>query len=348
MGVAELHTELEELYDDSYYEGSDGAIGYTDYAYTAEHALAWAASLVRLLLPAGRVLDIGCADGHLLLQLMPTYTCYGIEVNPRMAARAEQAGVTVIGSDIFGPGIVEDYRGHFDAVTAIAVFEHTRDFRRAVEIALELLSPGGFLLFEVPLIGPGSDEDVWFTSSLEHVFYPSDAALRHLFTMELGQPLVGGEERVTGYGSIFVGLTTRPDGRGCGLMERYRALTSGPISELQSREQRWFRVLFDLVHTARASPELLRLLREFEPSDLTPLLFRRLVDLWSADAGAAAYLHAVEEARDYHQARATELNETLQAIYRTKAWRGILKAQRVRSRLSRQLSKLQLGKLYRQ
>src|SRR5579864_6249918 len=87
MGVIEtVPDDLMSLYSEAYYgTGQAGCApearpGYEDYAYTAEHGTAWAAALVRLFCPnGGRVLDIGCADGHLLKKLGPGYDLYGIE-----------------------------------------------------------------------------------------------------------------------------------------------------------------------------------------------------------------------------------------------------------------------------
>ena len=69
----------------------------------AEHSTAWAAALIRLLSPSGRLLEIGCADGHLLRRRLASHHGYGIEVHPRMAAAAASEGVLVIGSDLFDP-----------------------------------------------------------------------------------------------------------------------------------------------------------------------------------------------------------------------------------------------------
>ena len=69
MGVVEdIPENLSDFYTDDYY-GSGEQIGYRDYALMAEHGVAWAAALVQCLKPSGRVLDIGCVDGSLLLRL---------------------------------------------------------------------------------------------------------------------------------------------------------------------------------------------------------------------------------------------------------------------------------------
>ena len=100
MGVARDGARISALYGDAYYEGEpDPEVGYSEYSRTAEHSLAWAAALIRLLSKPGRILDIGSVDGHLLRKL-PEYELFGIEVNERMAERSRSNGVDVIARDI--------------------------------------------------------------------------------------------------------------------------------------------------------------------------------------------------------------------------------------------------------
>src|ERR1700758_5129949 len=95
LGMVEQRpADLSSFYADSYYaSAAEPEHGYSDYSYTAEHGVAWAASLVQLIAPHGRVLDIGCADGHLLKKLRASHQCYGIEVNPKMAALCKNAEI---------------------------------------------------------------------------------------------------------------------------------------------------------------------------------------------------------------------------------------------------------------
>ncbi len=197
MGVlARIPEDLSIFYDDDYYEGkvadSHGR-GYDDYSFTAEHGVAWAAALVPLLKSCGKVLDIGCVDGYLLNKLDSGFEPFGIEVNEAMRGRAAAQGVHIIGSDLLDPAVIASHTGQFDVVTSIAVFEHLSDFRGGVAAALTMLKDDGVLLFEVPLISETSDNTTWFTSSLEHIFYPSEKALRHLIQTELNGCLIGAE-----------------------------------------------------------------------------------------------------------------------------------------------------------
>jgi SAM-dependent methyltransferase len=298
MGFADAPlNRLDEIYEDAYFDAPDGArTGYVDFGYTSEHSVAWAAALVALLAPPpGRVLDIGCANGDLLAKLAPTYSVSGIEINATMAATAERRGIEILRRDLFGPaGDAE--QASFDVVTAIAVLEHVSDIRRGAETALALLKPGGTFLFEVPLIG-GPEEDVWFNSSLEHVAYPSEAALSWLFERELGVPLAASRDRA-------------------------RSLLDEPFEALETSSARAFRLLFDVVHLGAPLPFSVACLADLASAGaVNPTLLRRLGELWARDlrrleeargelASARSaldevrsYLTEVEAARDWYKAR---------------------------------------------
>ncbi len=304
MGVVEQQPpDLTSLYEDAYYLSTDGSeYGYADYSYSAEFGVAWAASLIRVLAPHGRILDIGCADGHLLKKLKSSHERYGIEVNPKMAELCRGAGIKIISSDIYDAALGA-YNEFFDVISAVAVFEHLHDLKGAVKIALELLRPDGILLFEVPLISPQHPSDIWFKSSLEHLYYPDETSLNYLFETLLEVPLIGSELIVVDYGSVFVGLVPKNRSRGEELKKQYHRLAIGPIADLKQPEERRFRFLFDCLHAANTAPDQLDLLRDFQLSEINPPFFQRLLNLWHRDAErlaeTSAYLHSVESARDW-------------------------------------------------
>lgn len=307
MGVVETHpADLMSLYRDEYYshQGNTGH-GYSDYGFTAEHGLAWAVSLIRRLVPSGRILDIGCADGHLLKQLRSSHECYGIEMNEGMAALCRTSGIQVVASDIFDPAVLESYKGYFDVVSAIALFEHVSDMKKAVGIALNLLNENGLLLFEVPLIAAQHPSETWFSSSLEHIYYPDEGSLRYLFETVFQLPLVGREIVIADYASTYIGVVPRNPEHGEKLNREFHRLVAGPVAELTA-EERNFRFLLDLVHAANTTPENLSILRQTEPASINPYLLQRLVDLWVRDqnrlTATAAHLEAVRSAQDWHEA----------------------------------------------
>ncbi|MFO1055868.1 MAG: glycosyltransferase [Dongiaceae bacterium] len=271
------------FYGDSYYaSASDDATGYRDYGFTADHGVSWAAALVRLLRGHGRVLDIGCADGLLLRKLGGAYERYGIEVNPRMAEAAAAAGIEVIASDIYDPGIGRAFAGSFDVVTAIAVFEHVADFGRAADIALSLLAEGGVLLLEVPLMSVRHDNSVWLRSSLEHLYYPTEGSLRHLFEHRLGARLAGTELRIKDYGATYVGLVTRDPTLAARLEALLTRVTQSPAL-LLSQEEAAASFLLRVVHAAHSEPEVVGSLARLSVDALTPAMLARLAQLWERD-----------------------------------------------------------------
>ncbi len=170
MGVLE-HTpaSTERFYADGYYGGAkaqDAAPGthYLAYDLTAEHTLLWARLMVEAMRPrGGRILDVGCANGFLLRRLEGRFQRFGIEVNAVAAAEAAANGVTIISSDVADPRVAGYEQFHI--VTALAVLEHVLDIRAAVAVCLDLLTPSGFLLYEVPLMSDTADDKDWVNGS---------------------------------------------------------------------------------------------------------------------------------------------------------------------------------------
>jgi SAM-dependent methyltransferase len=302
MVVEQFRDDPDALYGDDYFKGEDGATsGYAEYEYSAEYGSAWAGKLVQLLRQSGSVLDIGCASGYAIQQLGSGYEKSGIEINELMASEARRAGVEIIARDILEPGLPERYAGRFDIALAIAVLEHVPDFKGAVQAALKLLRPDGILLFEVPLIT--AKDDVWFRSSLEHIHYPTERSLQYLFSEVLGLTLVGSAVEIQDYGYVYVGLTSLSTEVSTEVGKHFRRLTSSPPNSLSDDEVH-FRWLFDLIHAASATAEILSILPRLRPQDLNSLSLRRMCDLWSAHErrleAIAAYLPEVEKARDWH------------------------------------------------
>lgn len=284
LGIVEAVPEdLGSLYDDAYYgsEKRDEAVGYNDYQLMAEHGLSWAAELACRLKAGGTILDIGCADGSLLKRLPSTFDLHGIEVNERMIARCAEANIKVLGSDLLDPGILIRYARQFDIVTAIAVFEHLRDFRLGFEAALALLKPDGILLFEVPYISDTHPNRVWFESSLEHVFYPSGDSLR-LLVESLGFHLVGGEIYIRDFASNFIGIVFGDRALASDIRELF-ALLTGTDGRISDKRLRTARQKLTLVHAAWSTPDLLADLPDLARSSLDAPLLHRIEQLWTSD-----------------------------------------------------------------
>lgn len=304
--VQHFPDDLHLLYDNAYFDAGGGSTaGYGDYEYTSEHGIAWAAALIRLLRPGGRMLDIGCAGGHLLSKLDGTYECFGIEANQQMAGQCRSAGISIIGSDISDNELRLDYAGFFEVVSAIAVFEHIPDFRGAVEAALAMLRPDGILLFEVPVVIEGDTANPWLRTSLEHIHYPVERSMRFLFTNVLGLELAGSVVSIRDFAHTFIGITSRSGEVMRRASEAWQRWTVSPPASLEPEEAR-FRWLLNVIHAGNATPEVLALYRHLQPEDWNPLIVRRVMELWSAaeqrTSSLREYLHQVEAARDWHAA----------------------------------------------
>jgi SAM-dependent methyltransferase len=95
------------------------------------------------LLPAGRVLDVGCGIGHSYELLAPRETV-GLDLDPRVLAGQErETRVGDMRALPFGGG-------SFAAVLSVQAIEHVPDPERALAEARRVLEPGGVAVFVTP------------------------------------------------------------------------------------------------------------------------------------------------------------------------------------------------------
>ncbi len=103
-------------------------------------------------LPRGRLLEVGCGSGALLIELLAMgFHCVGLETSQPARALArhlcERHGVA-------DPAIVTEpapeWAASFDVVAAFDVLEHIADDRAAIAQWVRWLRPGGRLLLSVP------------------------------------------------------------------------------------------------------------------------------------------------------------------------------------------------------
>lgn len=279
--VASLPESTDEYYDDNYYIDG-GSSGYEDYSFMAEHGLGWAAALVQLLADHGKILDIGCADGYLLNKFTSDFDKSGIEVNAKAAGQAEAKGVRLLGNDLLDPQMVNDHRSEFDVVTSIAVFEHLLDFRGGFRTAVELLKDDGFMLFEVPVMSDGGSNLGWMNSSFEHIYYPTEGAIRYIVETELGCHLAGAEVPIKDYASTYVGIVTKDAQQASRIKAVFERLMDadfdGGVPEIVKASTH-----LHLLHAGQATEESVRSLSRLGSHEFTLPLIARIAQLWSFD-----------------------------------------------------------------
>lgn len=285
MGVIENPPgSTAQFYDDDYYHHSAvGDSGYADYEFTASHTLLWTKLLIERLVPGGRILDIGCADGFLLHSLEGSFEKYGIEANPAAAAQAAQRQVHVIGSDLLDPSVSPDTQGSFDVITAIATYEHVLSLRTALGKSLSLLKQDGLLIFEIPLISDRGDNGEWLNSSYEHIFYPTVPGLERLFSQFEGYHFIGIQSEIACFSSTYIGAATR-DGRVFAEIQRLFAAMTKPTLQGLDPEDRRLNLSYTVVHSFLPTAERILALPDLLERYHSRPLLTRLMQLWHGDS----------------------------------------------------------------
>ncbi|MCL5102484.1 MAG: class I SAM-dependent methyltransferase [Armatimonadetes bacterium] len=101
--------------------------------------------------PSGKLLDIGCADGHFLsVARKRGYDCTGIDES---IALTDYAAGIIQGRIVQGAYDKESFpQNSFDVVTLLQVIEHIPVPKTALDTAYYHLRPGGLLVVECPSI----------------------------------------------------------------------------------------------------------------------------------------------------------------------------------------------------
>ncbi len=176
----------------------DGADPY--YVEQAEERIVNAHRLLELVPRGGRLLDVGCACGFLLVAARDRgFEVHGIEASKWASEYARRE----YGLDV-QTGQLDDIEGstqRYDVAVLADVIEHFTDPRAAVRRLQQMLAPGGRLLILTPDIGSVVARVAgarWWGLLDDHYFYFSRATLARLLESE-GFAV----ERVTALGRQF-------------------------------------------------------------------------------------------------------------------------------------------------
>jgi 2-polyprenyl-3-methyl-5-hydroxy-6-metoxy-1,4-benzoquinol methylase len=104
--------------------------------------------------PPGRLLDVGCGDGHFLeLCRESGWTTYGLELSRAATERGLRRGLTMLPHDWLDKaartGTEESEKDRFDVITLINVLETVPDPAAMLQSVRQALAPGGILLVRV-------------------------------------------------------------------------------------------------------------------------------------------------------------------------------------------------------
>jgi SAM-dependent methyltransferase len=131
-------------------------------------------------LPAGRMLEIGCASGVFLHKMAAEgWQVEGIEFSPKAAATARALGYPVhAGSLETAPAPAEP----FDLIVGWMVLEHLHDPVLVLKKLKEWIRPGGWLVLSTPNAGAAEArvfQNSWYSLHLpNHLFHYSKKTIR--------------------------------------------------------------------------------------------------------------------------------------------------------------------------
>jgi 2-polyprenyl-3-methyl-5-hydroxy-6-metoxy-1,4-benzoquinol methylase len=144
-------------------------------------------------LPEGAsLLEVGCSSGFMLYPLVQAgHACTGIEPSGVFSEFVKNRGLVVYDSltslQAFAP------KARFDIILHFFVLEHIADPVAFLKAQLELLKPGGSIIFEIPNAAdplysiydvPAFERFYW---SVAHPWYFSEVSIHYLLN-QLGQP----------------------------------------------------------------------------------------------------------------------------------------------------------------
>lgn len=156
------------------------------YIENPEERIANGHTLLALVPPGGRLLEIGCACGFLLVAARERgFTVEGVEVSRWSSEYARREyGLCVTTGSVASAGLGA---GEYDVVVMADVIEHLADPAEAVRTVRSLLRSGGRLVLLTPDVGSLTARLAgrhWWGLLDDHYFYFSRDTLRRLLERE--------------------------------------------------------------------------------------------------------------------------------------------------------------------
>jgi len=181
-------SRIHEIYGDAYWN-SDSAKDYGYTSYEEDHrgyqrTFEKRAALVQRFLPAGRVLEVGCAAGFFLdVMQQRGYEVHGLEISADIARSARHR----LGTESVHAAHLADApfpAGRFDMVVMWDVVEHMADPVRELAHCHRLLRPDGLLVLQTQNLDSLARRALgarWHHfKQLEHIYHFNDATIREL------------------------------------------------------------------------------------------------------------------------------------------------------------------------
>jgi 2-polyprenyl-3-methyl-5-hydroxy-6-metoxy-1,4-benzoquinol methylase len=177
--------EPDDIYVDGYFSGEVGNFGldvrYPEFDEFLDFVAGSRMDFIERIVPRpGRILDVGCGDGHTLAEAQRRgWECVGVD----LVADAVENAVTRYGLDVRNVLLEESGlpERSFDVVATTHVLEHQLDGAGFLTSIARWVKPGGYLMVEVPNWGSTdrwANRDRWFgLRPLEHLGHYSPRTL---------------------------------------------------------------------------------------------------------------------------------------------------------------------------
>lgn len=192
----EVKDDETDFYGKNYWmKHQQESFGYSDFetrsrADLTERNLHWLKSLLKLKVPPGKVLELGCAHGSFVALLKQCgFDAIGLEMSPWVVDYGRRTfDIEVLEGPIEKQAILE---GTLDAILLMDVIEHLPDPSATMAHCLSLLKPEGILLIQTPDYRPEMvyedllSEKAAFLEQLkprEHLYLFSPASITEFFS----------------------------------------------------------------------------------------------------------------------------------------------------------------------